>query len=186
MNWSDLSSREQKLIVLGLVVVLSVGYYYYIYQPQTKRLAEVKQQIEQKVNDLRVKSKRLEKKQELEQKYELLQQVLEKKESNFLQPGEDSKLIVDLGNLADQTGVELLSTKPGKPIKEDIYIQYPVNVSLKGTYSNIINFIEKAAELDYLTRFQKLHITSKLTPDDKVQVKIGIIGYALDKKSGDK
>ncbi|WP_041667338.1 type 4a pilus biogenesis protein PilO [Acetohalobium arabaticum] len=186
MEWSNLSSREQKLILIGLIVILSVGYYYYIYQPQVKRLAEVKQQVEQKLNELRVESKVLEKKKELKQKYELLQQQLQEKEGNFLEIGDDSRLIVDLGNLADQTGVELLSTGPAESIKDDIYIQYPVKVNLEGTYNNIIDFVNKIVELDYLIRIQNLNISSKLAPTDRIQVEMRIIGYALEQKSGDR
>ncbi|MBM7622740.1 type 4a pilus biogenesis protein PilO [Sporohalobacter salinus] len=184
MRWSNLSSREQKLIVIGLVLLLAFGYYRYVYQPYTKKLDKVSQQLEQEVENLRLKSKILARKREIEQKYKLLKQKLEEKEDNFLSLEEDSKLVVDLNNLASQTGVELLFTLPRKRITEDIYVQYPVSVGLEGNYNEIINSTDKITELDYLARIKNLHISSKLN-SNKVQAKIKVISYALDKKSGD-
>jgi type IV pilus assembly protein PilO len=186
MILDSLKPREKKLLIIALVIVLGFGFYYWVYQPQVNDLTNAESKLEQTVQNLKVKSAMLQRKEELEKKYQLLLDKLEsRKEERFLKPGEKTQLIMDLSDIAMEANVNLISTNPKSTVKKDIYIQFPVKIKLRGEYNEIINFIEKVGNLGYLTRIDSFSISSDLVPTEEIQVSMELSSYAIDRSSGD-
>lgn len=185
MAWNDLQPRERKLLVIGLIVIMGVGFYYWVYQPQTQKMVDLKQETEQIIQDLKVKSVRLQRKKELEKKYQLSLKKLNEEHKKFLKREDKTQLIMDLSDLAEEVNIDLMSTNPGSMVKEDIYLEFPVKVKLEGKYNDIIDFARKIEELNYLVRIKNFNIISDLAPSEKTQVEIELVSYAIDRSSGD-
>lgn len=185
MAWNNLKSREKNLLVIGLILVLVVGFYYWIYQPQINKLANIEKEIKQDKQDLKVKSTMLQKKERLEKKYQILLNELKERHKKFLTSEEKTRLIMDLSDMASEVNVNLISTNPGQVTEKNIYLQFPVKVKLEGKYNDIINFMKRIENLQYLVQIRNLNVSSDLVPADKVQVEIELVSYALAKSRGD-
>ncbi|SJZ86086.1 type IV pilus inner membrane component PilO [Selenihalanaerobacter shriftii] len=186
MRWSNLTSREQKLLIVGLIIIMGTAFYIGIYQPQVKTLSSNQQKVKQAMKDLRLKSIMLKKRSTLEERYKKMLAKLNQKEENFLSKNQKPKLIMDLNDLALKTNVNLVSTDPLQMDKDNIYIQFPVRVKLKGTYGNIINFLKEINNLSYLVRVKNLKLSSQLNPTNQLEVELRVASYAIVQRSGDK
>jgi len=185
MSLNNLQPREKKLLIISLVLILGVGFYYYLYQPQVKALQQKKKQIKEGIQELKLKKIKLLRKEKVEKSYQLLQQELNKEKQKFLDLEDKTRLIMDLSDAAIENNLNLISTAPQPIIKEDIYFRIPVRINLSGKYSDIIAFAADIESLSYLTRVKSLNISSKLIPTNEVQAEMKLTSYALDKSSGD-
>jgi Tfp pilus assembly protein PilO len=77
--------------------------------------------------------------------------------------------------------VKILSIEPKEIIQEDIYLKIPAEIRLRGTYNQIVNYIEDVKYLNYLTRIENLNVKTS-NKADYLEAKITLLSYALDRK----
>ncbi|AGB41717.1 Tfp pilus assembly protein PilO [Halobacteroides halobius DSM 5150] len=172
-----LTSREKRLIVMGIVLILSLGSYFYLYQPQLKKIARLEKKIELKIQQLKVKSKKLGKQRNLKREYQRLKKELEMKEKRLLPQNERSKLIIALNNFIFNTRVDLITMTPHSLTEKGRYLKFPITLELKANYQALLSFIKQVERLNYLVKVEALTVSSGLKPNNQVLVNLKLVAY---------
>ncbi len=63
-----------------------------------------------------------------------------------------------LADMSDRTGLEFSSFKPGTPEQKEFLVMTPIDVVLKGTYVQIMTFLDASANLTRVVAAQRLKI----------------------------
>ncbi|MGM0472265.1 MAG: type 4a pilus biogenesis protein PilO [Bacillota bacterium] len=183
--WNNLSTREQRLIIGAVALILVTGYYFQLYQPQVKEITATEQELEQKLNQLKRSKQLLQQKEELNKKYHLLKKKLDNQEYIFLKPNQKSQLILDLNQITDEMKVELVTTQPQDAVKQEQYIQHPLLVTLLSDYNNLLRFFTELQKLDYIIQVAEVKITGELIEQNRIKTKLKLISYTVTESSGD-
>jgi Tfp pilus assembly protein PilO len=108
-----MSRREQLLIVIGLAVVIVLGFYYLVYQPRTAeygRLVTEKDARQARLDQMQAVAAQTER---LERRYGELQAFIATIEAKLPTQKEVPALLVQLERLTTQQKVELQAIRPG-------------------------------------------------------------------------
>lgn len=183
MAFENLSKREKIMLVTAMGLLIIFITYMYLYTPLVEGVAEKEDNINDLEQEIIQKRVEAEEKQRLEKEYELLlEESGEMTEEQFFSENKEFQLTQKLNSLADDLGVELFSIETQNlTTREDIYIQIPINLSIKGTYNQIINYLGELEHSEYAIRIATVSLNSDFVAsrndEEKIEVRVDLIGY---------
>jgi len=150
--------RSRKLVIL-VVTLLVIGglYWYFVYQPATERIKEVKDEIEslnQQIEEYEKQAKKLPQlRARLDEKKEIL--VLARK---LLPENEHAveQLLAQIEQLGQEENVEFISFNPGGVSKHDLYATRSLSIKVKAPFHNLMHFFSRISSLDTLITIESL------------------------------
>lgn len=80
------------------------------------------------------------------------------------------QLLKDLADVADRTGIEFHSFKPQPERRQEFVVLTPIDVRLKGTYVQVMSFLDNSANLKRAVVAEKLAIDSPQVRDGSVSL----------------
>jgi Tfp pilus assembly protein PilO len=173
------------LVALGLLIVIPGLFYVTLYRPQRQTLKQRQQDIEEAKQEIRAQRPTLKERRQVEATYSQLREMLGYSDNvlyqkNFLANPAAVDLMVRLNQAALAAEVDLIMLKRNA-VKSSgaIYSQLPVQVSLTGSYDQLVNYINEIKDFSYLTRIEELTINSGLTPQEEITVDMNLTAYLL-------
>lgn len=146
------------LSVFGIIVLLAVFYWQFLYTPYVEELTLLQEQIEGK-------RRSLEKNQQIAAKIDgfraevatlearlrvLLRELPESREI----PG----LIRQISDLGIRTGLQISWIKPQPEQRKEFYAEVPIQVRVKGQYHSVGRFLDDMARLERIVSVDGLHM----------------------------
>lgn len=152
----NLPAYQRALIVLIIMAIMGAGFYFLLYQPQleqhssliTKRdAAQVKLQKNQKIaNNLAV----------YRAEYEKMQVKLDEALGELPLKREIPGLLISIGDLARDKGLEVLRFKPSGEVAKGFYAEVPVTLKLAGSYHQAAAFFDSVSKMERIVNIQGL------------------------------
>ena len=151
--------KSQRIgILVGVVVILIVLYWFFVYKGYSHELDAKNTILTKKQHELdeqrvvladlpRFKKETEEMK---EKRQEALKQLPDKKDID--------KLLQDISFHAVESGLEILLFKPQSEIRKNFYAEIPVDIKLSGTYHDLAIFFDKIANLSRIVNISNLVI----------------------------
>ncbi len=128
-------------LVLTVFSVLILGAYgYFLYLPQTEDLQREKEEqgrLEVRVRELRMVAANMMRYQEEAAK---LREELRVAIAQLPTSKEIPSLLSNISNLGKESGLEFLLFRPAPEINREFYAEIPVEIRVRGTYSNVAVF----------------------------------------------
>jgi len=154
--YTKLPKNQQYIVSAVIVIVAALGFYFFWYQgKQTelegfkKALAGLNQQI-QELNVVKAHLPALEK--EVEQLSLRLEQL-----RRILPPAKETPdLMKRLQALASQSNLKIRSFVPGTAVQKDFYQEWPIEIQVDGTYSNLATFFDRVGRLPRIVNIGNL------------------------------
>ena len=133
------------LIALYLVVLLAVTAVVssVIFSPQEKRMAELTLQLQQEKQKVAVVENFILTNPDMEKYQNELQQALQRAEMALPDSMDVSAFLSQIERNAREAGVKLTSVKPGAATDRTGYREFPVEVSVEGTFFATMSFLKK-------------------------------------------
>ena len=135
-------------IFCGTIIVLIVAFFYFLYLPKIEEIQKTEQeiaQLEQKLNQARVRAQRLE---ALEQEHAMVD--VQFKEALRLLP--DSKeipsLLTTLSRLGADSFLDIRHVRLQQDRPKDFYMEIPVSLEVSGPYHNVAVFFDKVGRME--------------------------------------
>jgi len=154
----NLPAYQRMLIVLIIMAILAAGFYYLLYQSQLeqhgrliiKRDADqVQLQKNQKIADnLAV----------YRAEYEKMQIKLDEALGELPLKKEIPSLLISIGDLAKEKGLEILRFKPSGETVKGFYAEVPVTLKLAGSYHQTAAFFDAVSKMERIVNIQGLTI----------------------------
>ncbi|MEE4255170.1 MAG: type 4a pilus biogenesis protein PilO [Desulfuromusa sp.] len=166
----NLPSYQRALIVLVIMAVIAAGFYFLLYKPQldqhadliSKRsAAEVKLRKNQKIaNNLPV----------YRAEYEKMQVMLDKALGELPLEKEIPGLLISIGDLAKEKGLEILRFKPSGETLKGFYAEVPVTLKLTGSYHQAASFFDAVSKMERIVNIQGLTLGGAKDVDGKTSL----------------
>jgi type IV pilus assembly protein PilO len=147
------------LIMLGLLVVLVGGYWYFFLSPQLETVVKLHKSISkvngdiQRFTTISLQLPALEKKVNARKTEFLFAQTLLPKDTQALE-----RLLASFEMLAQEMGVGFMSFTPGRETVGELYASRNVSLRLRGSFHNLMRFFDKLSRLDRLVQLQSLRL----------------------------
>lgn len=145
-------------------------------QAKNAELAAVKRETGRAEEFRRRKEAKLKELQELSAKLEATRQ-------EYPTTPSIPQLLKDLADVADRTGLEFHSFRPQAERRQEFVVTTPIEVRLRGTYVQIMSFLDTSANLKRTVAAEKLSIDSPTTREGSVSVVMAsaqLVTYSID------
>lgn len=156
--WNNLSLRERVLLILGILILLGVGYYFYLYLPQQEKIQVLEQEFvakKQELEDLKILKVKY---QQLADEYAEVQSQWQENLEKCYYQDELPQLLKKVELLAGDLDLNILTFVPGMTKKEGSFIIWPLNLEMAGQYKGVVMFIDHLAREFGLHRITDLKI----------------------------
>lgn len=155
------------VVLMGLIVV---GFYFALYEGQ---LAEV-EALDKNLTTLNAK---LAENQRIaanlprfKAEYERLQSQLDEALTELPDKKELPTLLRNIGTLAGDQGLDVLSFKPGAEVNKGFYAEVPVDLKLRGSYHDLALFFDAVGKLPRIVNIDNLKIGQPKIEDDRTSL----------------
>ena len=171
--------------VLGLsLVVMVMGFYTFVYRPNSQRLADLRDQINTKKTTLSTNKARAEILPQVQVAVQEMKALLEQFDQKVPVRNELSEFIQDITQISDQTGLRnKWNVEPGVPLHGDQqrYAEWPISMKFEGDFLNVCQFLAKTERMHRLSRVKGLKIHSMDSgKSGNVQVELSMNIYYLE------
>lgn len=147
---------QRVLVLLLLLILLVVGFYYGLYEGQ---LAEM-ENLEKRLNTSQAKlaeSRRIAANlPAFKAEYERLKTQLEEALTELPDSKEIPKLLRNIGKLASDQGLDVLSFTPAGEVNKGFYAEVPVDLKLSGSYHDVALFFDSVGNLPRIVNIGNL------------------------------
>jgi type IV pilus assembly protein PilO len=157
------------LIPVGIIIIISGGYYGLLYRSHQKKLVQLKGE------HLRIKAERAEKK--------IIANNLEKYKAEFAKTKEElnkalvqlpsekeiPKLLSDISALGSTSGLGFLLFKPSnKEVPIDFYAEIPIEIKVMGNYHEVAVFFDRISRLQRIVNISEVKMENPKNIEGKM------------------
>ncbi len=94
-------------------------------------------------------------------------------------------LLKPLADISDKVGLQFIRFKPGTKFNQEFLFVYPLDVELRGTYSQVMSFLDETSQLTRVISTKKLTLDQ---PQPKgtaslISAKVTFYAYSMDPNS---
>ncbi|MEA3487440.1 MAG: type 4a pilus biogenesis protein PilO [Thermodesulfobacteriota bacterium] len=149
-----------KKLIIGLVLLLLLGYFYwfYLFQPvfeKKTRLSEELESLNRRIVASQQVVGQIEKyKKELARLKKDLQIILAK----LPDQKEIPRLLTSVSEAGRNAGLDFILFEPTAPVSKEFYAEIPVKIKVEGTYNDIAVFFDSVAHLPRIANIMDVEI----------------------------
>lgn len=194
-----MSRRERILLIIGLVVVVGVGFFFYTYAPKQaeyQRLTETLSDRQSQLDRMEVTARQAAR---LETEYAELQGFIAAIEAKLPTGKEVPALLVQLERATRGIGINLQSIKPAAletaqegsvpappggaapPPAAGAYSRFPIKLTMVASYSQVLRLMDALQQFPRLILVKRLTVAPKTVP--KLSVDLDVETYVLPKEA---
>ena len=171
---NKLPPYQRGLILLGLMVLISVGYYFGIY-------AGKKEELTKEINALNKAKQELQKLEDTKKNLETYRARVAELEAELSllliaipTISEIPEVLSNVSSKGKESGLEFILFQPGaeKQIKDKKYTEVPVSIKVRGTYHSFAVFLDKIRQLDRIINVRNISMQKKDVKGSNVLLEI--------------
>ena len=151
----------------------------------------LKGEVSAKENDIQTKTKAVAEAQKFieqrDQKRKEIEDLYNKVAATKAQLPRSSsvpELLRALADISDQAGIEFREFTPLQPRKNRFLVETPITVQLKGTYLQVMSFLDASANMTRVVTCQKLSF-SPTGKEGPISASASLVTFHLDESAGD-
>jgi len=162
--------KAQKLgILVGLIILISAAFYSLLYSPQADEVAKLNESIEAAQTERSIKQKRAANLPKLQKELGELDVRLKEAIAQLPSKKEIADLLSSIATKAQESGLDINLFRPRPENYKDFYAEIPVEISIKGTFHNVIMFFDAVGRLTRLVNIENVGFKNpKVTGDQMV------------------
>lgn len=165
-KFSDLPTKVQLLIVVGVALGLTAAFYFLVLKSMGEANTAAQKALEAKVAEnkkLRTYESRL---AELNSQIASLQAQLERQKQIVPDEKEAPQFMHMMQDTAANAGIEIRRYTARPPSTKEYYTEVPFDVELDGPYYSLLNFFERVAKLERIINISGLQVATIKRPTD--------------------
>jgi len=176
-------NRAQWTLGLSLAVMV-VGFYAFIYRPQTQRQQDLRAQINTKVMNLTTNKTRAQVLPAVLDSVRNKKEALRYFDKQIPSRPDSGAFIHDITEMSHQAGLQSKwAVDPGLPLPQtgDHYAEWPIALKFEGNFLNVCSFLQMTEHMTRLTSVKGLKIkASNSGKAGQVQVELSMSIYFLE------
>lgn len=179
--WQGLSWWKKALVGLGPFLLLGIGWWYFVIDPQMAQIAQLQRQVE--TLDAEIAKYRLQSAKVPELERDVKRRQMEFLYAKTLLP-EDAqaleRLLASFEKLGRDEGIEFLLFQPGGETQADFYATRSVSIQVSGSFHRLMSYFDKLARLDRLVAIQSVQFApvADFSPTEKrLNANVSLVVY---------
>ena len=182
------TSLPRKLAILvGIVVLIAVGYWFVFYSAASE---ELEARIREHETFLKQKQQAVQQKANYDRDRRRLDELKENFSQQILALPAETNMSSFLDNLnaqAELVGLEILSVKPQSEQATENYMRIPVELKLNGTYHQLAKFFYLVGNLDRIINIENIELKTSAVSDAETLLDAKVLATTFRSlKTGDK
>jgi type IV pilus assembly protein PilO len=163
------------LVLVGLLALLSVGYYAFVYSSisgDVQRGRQTQKQLQDQIRDAERREK-----QYLELTQELANREVADRQNRRILPenAEIAAFLQDLNRVAELSGLTIRLVEPRPELREELYAKIPVVLALTGRFHQMGKFFYNVSKLDRAISLENIRMTQpKLMPSGEMLIEVDV------------
>ncbi|WP_425060714.1 hypothetical protein SCACP_14570 [Sporomusa carbonis] len=167
---------KHKLYILGLgVVLLTTLFYILVLSPQRDRIAELKSEYQAESQRVKTIEAFAMNHPDLDQYLNELDNKLAQSDNKLPGQPEVGEFLKDVEQAAKGSGIQLSEIKPSPAANKESYREIPVEINVKGTYLQTLDFIKKLEDSRRFNAVTNVNIQAK---QGSLESKLNLIIYS--------
>jgi len=159
MDIQNLPWYGQLLVFLVVGVVLFGIFYFVVYSPTQDEITSIVTQSEKLQEEIRKAEKNESKLKKLEEEKVNNEAILEELKGILPEKQEVSQILRKIQAIASNARLKTSTFVFSNEAKRDIYLEWPIAISLEGNYHNLGMFFDQVARLKKIFTIDGLHIS---------------------------
>ncbi|MBM9536600.1 type 4a pilus biogenesis protein PilO [Desulfobulbus alkaliphilus] len=147
-KYLPLERKVKVLICLAALLIPAALFYFFLFQPQSTRMASLTNQIRVSTEELRTVQRAARELPRHQQEFAAVQQQFEELSVLLPTSQEIPDLLRNISDLGRRAGLDFLSFVPGAEIPRDFFAEIPVDIRIRGPYHNLGAFLDAVSKLD--------------------------------------
>ena len=167
---AKLPTPKRIMILIGILLLISGGYYYLFYMPKQTEITQLQSKLEQLQSDLI-------KRQTIARKLPQFKKEVVKLNEDFTialvqlpNKKEISTLLSSVSKLGRETELEFLFFKPLPEVKQGFYAEIPVDITVLGNFHKVATFFDRVSRLSRIVNITNLNMSNTKTSDREVSL----------------
>lgn len=170
----------QKIAILSAVVVLLLaGYYSAIYAPQVGEIEKLAENVEAARKDKSVKQQKAANRPKLQAELKELEIRLKDAVEQLPNKKEVAELLRSVSTKAQESGLQIVLFRPRAENYQDFYAEIPVDITVKGSFQNAVNFFDDVGRLNRLINIDNIGFKNPTIVGDRVTVETASVARAF-------
>ncbi len=163
------------LALVGLLALLTVGYYTLVYSSisgDVQRGRQTQKQLQDQIRDAERREK-----QYLDLTQELANREVEDRQNRRILPenAEIAAFLQDLNRVAELSGLTIRLVEPRPELREELYAKIPVVLALTGRFHQMGKFFYNVSKLDRAISLENIRMTQpRLMPSGEVLIDVDV------------
>ena len=162
-------SQPQKIAILAVTIILiSALYYSFVYSPMSDEVAKLADSVEIARNEMTVKQAKATNLPRLQRDLKELDMQLRKAVAELPNQKQIAALLSHISSEAQRAGLNILLFRPKPENLQDFYAEVPVDITVKGSFHNTVNFFDAVGRLDRLVNIDSIGFKNPTISGDNV------------------
>jgi len=163
------SKQKIGLLIGGVLVVLLIDWSY-VYGPRSENLEAVRTKVVALETELQTKRTKSNARGEFERELALLTGQVRQAEARLPDEREIASLLSSIASSARAVGLDLTLFRNKPETYADFYAQVPVEMTMRGTYHELAQFLDRVKRLDRIVNVSNIAIRQPNVNGDLVLV----------------
>jgi len=158
-----------KIAIVVLIAVLSGAINYFLFfsslEEEYYSLLNRRSSLEEKKVEYDAKSKTLEMDKKINRD---IDKILSEKKGRLPDSTDIEKVIAVLGRKAEQAGVKINDIKPQQEVLAELYVEKPVDISVRGSFHELLNFLYMVSKTERIVNMNNIKMDNSEYKNQKV------------------
>ena len=168
----NLPAYQRVLILLVVMALLIAGFYFLFYQAQLEQHANLIKKRDAAAVTLSKNQKIANNLAVYKAEYEKMQAKLDEALSELPLEKEIPNLLISVGDLAKEKGLDILRFKPAAEVAKGFYAEVPVELKLSGSYHQAGAFFDAVSKMERIVNIQGLTLDGAKEVDGRTALNI--------------
>jgi type IV pilus assembly protein PilO len=151
--------KKQKIgILAGLIVAVLAFYYTSFYSPQSYRIADLSEQIENSRSERDKKKKMAANRTQLREELRRLDGMLKEAIAQLPSLKEIPELLSSVSTKAREAGLDIILFRPRPENVQEFYAEVPVDVVVRGDFHDTVTFFDEVGRLSRMINMTNIEL----------------------------
>ncbi|MBI3814645.1 MAG: type 4a pilus biogenesis protein PilO, partial [Nitrospinae bacterium] len=151
-------SYQRWIVICVIQILIFTGYYFLSYSGKTEEIAKLNGELSALQQEIAKNEKVAKRLPVLEKEIEKLDVDLSVAKTQLPEEKEIPSLLTNISNLAMQSGLDILTFKPGGESPKDFYAEVPVQIKINGSFHNTLEFFDKVSKMPRIVTISNIKI----------------------------
>ena len=170
----------QKIAILSTVVILLLAAYYsLLHEPRNAEIVKLMESVDVARNDKTMKQRTAANLPKLQTELKQLEIRLKEAIEQLPNKKEVAELLRSISTKAQESGLQILIFRPRAENYQDFYAEIPVDITVKGSFQNAVNFFDNVGRLNRLINIDNIGFKNRTIAGDRVTVETTSVATAF-------